>query len=137
MEEEKRRNLMQRLRREEEARRRAVALEEERRLGTLEKLKVADDKRCRPGSAVKRVGGGLCCRFMATEVGARRLDARRHGSSCAPQMQCETGHRDRWGLACLANERLDRDRGGPAWLVNERALGEYSAASQPVIGYLD
>ena len=70
-EEEKRRKLMQRLRREEETRRRAVALEEEKRLGTLEKLKVADDKRCRPGSAVKRAGGGFVLSFSGDGDGAR------------------------------------------------------------------
>ena len=54
---------MERLKREEQARRRAVEQEEQKRQAVLEKMKVADEKRMRPGTATKRAGGGFVLSF--------------------------------------------------------------------------
>eukprot|EP00802_Teleaulax_amphioxeia_P009421 Tamp_09437.p1 GENE.Tamp_09437~~Tamp_09437.p1 ORF type:complete len:279 (-),score=102.13 Tamp_09437:389-1225(-) len=62
-EDEKRRKLMVRLRREEEARRRAVEEEEQKRQAVIDRMKELDERRCRPGSAIKRAGGGFVLSF--------------------------------------------------------------------------
>ena len=70
---EKRRRVMERLKREEQARRRAVEQEEQKRQAVLEKMKVADEKRMRPGTATKRAGGGFVLSFDGAVSTARSV----------------------------------------------------------------
>ena len=64
---------MERLKREEQARRRAVEQEEQKRQAVLEKMKVADEKRMRPGTATKRAGGGFVLSFDGAVSTARSV----------------------------------------------------------------
>ena len=46
-----------------EARRRAVEEEEQKRQAVIDRMKELDERRCRPGSAIKRAGGGFVLSF--------------------------------------------------------------------------